>query len=54
MNCSKKIFIETSALVDYTLKKEYKEKISAILTEYDIKLSGNYVRMELLRGVFST
>ncbi|MCH8292425.1 hypothetical protein IH992_15140 [Candidatus Poribacteria bacterium] len=51
MNSYKEIFIETSTLVDFTFKKEYRDKISAILDEYSVKSSSNYVRMELLRGV---
>jgi hypothetical protein len=46
-----KIFIETSTIVDYALKSEYKEIISNILSQYEVKLSSNYVRMELKRGV---
>ena len=47
----KTIFIETSALVDYAIKSRGKGDIARILSEYDTKVSSNYVRMELLRGV---
>lgn len=53
MNYSEEIFIETSALVDYTLKKEYQEEIESIIKEYKTKLSSNYVRMELKKGIIT-
>ncbi len=51
MNSYEVIFIETSALVDYTLKPEYRETIQAILAQYQTKVSSHYVRMELKKGV---
>jgi uncharacterized protein YaaW (UPF0174 family) len=53
MSSSKKVFIETSVLVDYALKPDAKERIADILKEYQIKVSSNYVRMEIKKGVLT-
>jgi len=53
MTSYERVFIETSALVDYTLKPEYRKKIDAILDKYSTKTSSNYVRMELKKGVIT-
>jgi predicted nucleic acid-binding protein len=45
------IFIETTTIVDATLKPEYQASIQSILASYSTKISSNYVRMELKRGV---
>lgn len=51
MTSYESIFIETSALVDYALKSEHREKIDNILKNYSRITSSNYVRMELKKGV---
>lgn len=47
------IFIETTSIADYALKKEYRQSINSIIKEYKIKISSNYVRMELKKGVIA-
>jgi hypothetical protein len=44
------VFIETTALVD-SIKSEYREILDEILSKYDKKVSSNYVKMEIKRGV---
>src|SRR5687768_12871116 len=53
MNSSENIFIETSVLVDYALKPDAKERIDNILKGYQIKVSSNYVKMEIKKGVLT-
>ena len=44
------IFVETTALVD-SIKPEYREVLDEVLSKYDKKISSNYVKMEIKRGV---
>jgi len=45
------IFLETTAVVDYSLKPETKERIKNICRQYDKKITAQYVKMEIKRGV---
>ena len=45
------IFLETTAVVDYSLKPEAKVRIKNICEQYGKKITAQYVRMEIKRGV---
>jgi hypothetical protein len=45
------VFIETTAVVDATLKPEYQRAIRSILDSHSTRISSRYVRMEIKRGV---
>jgi hypothetical protein len=53
MNDNNEIFLETTSIVDYALKKKYRRQIQMIIKQYNKKISSNYVRMELKKGVIA-